>query len=81
MRFACESCGHPAVSLPAELRPDGVVRCQGCGASVGTWAEFKTRATQAILHEHTASGLAGRIFAPDPLDLDTGGPSVLSAAY
>ncbi len=71
MRFACESCGHPAVSLPAELCPDGVVQCQGCGTSVGTWAEFKLRATQAILLEHHASGFIGQVFAADPLDLDT----------
>lgn len=73
MRFACEACGHPAVSLPEELRPDGVVRCQGCGASVGTWAEFKLRATRAILLEHCEAGTAGRVLAPDPLDLDSAG--------
>jgi hypothetical protein len=71
MRFACEGCGHPAVSLPEELRPDGVVRCQGCGGSAGTWAEFKLRATRAILLEHHVSGTAGRFLAPDPLDFDT----------
>lgn len=73
MRFACEACGHPAVSLPEELRPDGVVRCQGCGASVGTWAEFKLRATRVILLEHYEAGIAGRVHAPDPLDLDSAG--------
>lgn len=70
MRFACESCGHPAVSLPEDLHPEGPVRCQGCGAAVGTWAEFKLRATRAILRDHREAGFVGRVVAPDPLDPD-----------
>jgi uncharacterized Zn finger protein len=70
MRFACESCGHPAVSLPVVLHPDAMVHCQGCGAGVATWAAFKQRATRIILLERHKAGATGTTYGPDPLDSD-----------
>jgi uncharacterized Zn finger protein len=70
MRFACESCGHPAVSLPVGLHPDAMVHCQGCGEAVGTWAAFKQRATRIILLERHEAGALGKSYGPDPLDTD-----------
>jgi uncharacterized Zn finger protein len=70
MRFACESCGHPAVTLPVGLHPDALVHCQGCGDAVGTWAAFKQRATRIILLEQHETGAMGTTYGPDPLDAD-----------
>jgi len=41
--FGCESCGSPAVRLPAELKDDALIRCDGCGCTLMAWGAFKRR--------------------------------------
>ena len=69
MQFACDACGHPAVTLPEELHDLALVCCQGCGAPVGTWAEFKRRTTQVILSATRIGPADALARSPDPLDL------------
>ncbi len=69
MQFACNACGHPAVTLPEELHDLALVSCQGCGAPVGTWAEFKRRTTQVILSATRTAPAEALARSPDPLDL------------
>ena len=51
MRFACEACGCPSIRLPEDFRDDVQLSCKGCGQSLGTWAEFKSRTKTLILSE------------------------------
>ncbi|MFH6782982.1 MULTISPECIES: hypothetical protein [Methylobacterium] len=41
--FGCESCGSPAVRLPAELKDDALIQCDGCGCTLMAWGAFKRR--------------------------------------
>ncbi|AWN46262.1 hypothetical protein DK419_08015 [Methylobacterium terrae] len=41
--FGCESCGSPAVRLPADLNDDAMIECDGCGCTLMAWGAFKRR--------------------------------------
>jgi hypothetical protein len=68
VQFACDACGHPAVTLPDALYDDAIVCCQSCQAPIATWAVFKQRTTQAILAAKRAAGASMETLSPDPLD-------------
>jgi hypothetical protein len=68
VQFACNTCGHPAVTLPDELHEEALVCCQSCRAPIATWAAFKQRTTQIILSGSTRSDELLHVLSPDPLD-------------
>ncbi len=68
MHYECHECGSPAVKLPEQLNEDAVVRCQGCGKHVATWAAFKHSTTQAVLADSKIAGTSGSAVSYDPLD-------------
>ncbi|KMO23023.1 hypothetical protein QR78_05435 [Methylobacterium indicum] len=41
--FGCESCGSPAVRLPAALTDDAMIQCDRCGCTLMAWGAFKRR--------------------------------------
>ncbi len=41
--FGCQSCGSPAVRLPADLNDDAMIECDGCGCTLMAWGAFKRR--------------------------------------
>lgn len=41
--FGCESCGSPAVRLPADLKDDAMIACDRCGCTLMAWGAFKRR--------------------------------------
>lgn len=66
IQFACDSCGSPSIAAPREVQDAAPVRCGGCGATLGSWGEFK-RAASRLIHEH-AGRFAGRsALGSDPL--------------
>ena len=69
MRFACETCGSPAITMPEEFHDRAPVLCRGCGGLLATWGMFKQKTTQVILSEiRQGAGSIG--FGSDPLDED-----------
>ena len=68
MRYECHECGSPAVKLPEQLDENAVVRCQGCGKPVATWAAFKHSMTRAVLADSRSTGARGNAVSYDPLD-------------
>ncbi|WP_175761376.1 ECs_2282 family putative zinc-binding protein [Burkholderia anthina] len=44
--FECKTC-HTKLSWPDDIKDDEDVRCSGCGATAGTYAELKETATNA----------------------------------
>ena len=68
MHYECHECGSPAVKLPEQLYENAVVRCQGCGKPVATWAAFKHSMTQAVLADSKIAGTSGSAVSYDPLD-------------
>ncbi len=41
--FGCESCGSPAVRLPAALTDEAMIQCDRCGCTLMAWGAFKRR--------------------------------------
>ncbi|WP_436407846.1 ECs_2282 family putative zinc-binding protein [Burkholderia vietnamiensis] len=44
--FECKTC-HTKLSWPDDIKDSDEVRCSGCGASAGSYAELKEAATNA----------------------------------
>jgi hypothetical protein len=50
-QFACDVCDCSAIMLPDDLTDRSLVRCSGCGTSLGTWGDFKRQTRRIILEE------------------------------
>jgi transcription elongation factor Elf1 len=46
--FGCIRCGSPAVAVPAFQDLDALVCCGRCGADLGSWKAFLSRACEII---------------------------------
>lgn len=51
--FECRCCGSPAVSLPNNLTIAAIVRCAGCGSELGTWQDYKSAISVALVNSGT----------------------------
>jgi hypothetical protein len=67
MKYACEACGCPTISLPKEFRDDAELRCRGCQRYLGTWADFRERVKALITAERPVVGLSFQA-SSDPLE-------------
>ena len=65
--FGCPKCGCPSIKVPEELTPGSAVTCRACDAPIGTWNEFKTQMTRAILAESGEGQVALARASHDPL--------------
>ncbi|GJD51038.1 hypothetical protein OPKNFCMD_3789 [Methylobacterium crusticola] len=60
--FGCQSCGSPAVRLPAVLHEDAPIACDRCGCTLMAWGAFKRRVEAEAASERAepAPGRGGR---------------------
>jgi hypothetical protein len=67
--FACDACGSPKVSAPAEPSAGAALKCHDCGIVLGTWGDFvgfvERRAGRLIPRPRTGSGAPKRANAGD----------------
>lgn len=46
--FACDECRSPAFAIGGKLTDDTPVRCDDCGAPLGSWAEFRNHLERSL---------------------------------
>ena len=45
VQFMCPACGGASIAVPALCAQEAEITCGSCGNVLGTWGEFKERAT------------------------------------
>jgi hypothetical protein len=54
--FVCDECRSPAFAIGGRIADEAAVTCDGCGAPLGSWAEFRKHLERSLAEKTRGNG-------------------------